>query len=46
MSHPLYINDYKSTVNLSDFQIESINIMLSDIDNNILILKDNNCLCI
>ena len=45
MSHPLYINDYKSTVNLSDFQIESINIMLSDIDNNILILKDNNCLC-
>ena len=45
MSKSLYINDLIPMIALSDFQKESISKLLSDIDNKILKLKFNNCLC-
>jgi len=45
MSKSLYINDLIPNINLSDFQKKSISNLLSDIDNKILKLKFNNCLC-
>ena len=45
MSKSLYINDLIPMITLSDFQKKSISNLLSDIDNKILKLKFNNCLC-
>ena len=45
MSKSLYIDDLIPMITLSDFQKESISNLLSDIDNKILKLKFNNCLC-
>lgn len=45
MIHSLYKNDLVPMLSLSDFQKESINNLLNDINNNILILENNHCLC-
>ncbi len=45
MFHPLYKNDLVPMLPLSEFQKASINNLINDINDNILILENNHCLC-